>query len=74
MGQMDDSSRLARSTVLDILTIAAHEELIWKAKWLVEGDEITTFYHRLVAANKRRNYIAELLSTLGDSLLNDDDI
>lgn len=48
----------------DLLTLAAQEDAIWchrcKVKWLNEGDENKAFFHRLVAANKRRNFMAEL--------------
>lgn len=61
-----------------LLSIAIAEEAHWrqrcKLKWLQEGDMNTGFFHRVVAARRRKSSIFEILSRDGRSLIEDADI
>lgn len=72
--------QIANRTALkaQLLSLAVKEEAHWrqrcKTKWLTEGDVNSSFFHRLVAARRRRSTIVEVLSREGRSLTEDRDI
>lgn len=73
LGQLYEALCTYRTIIpADHLTIAARDDALWrqrcKVTWLIEGDENTTFFHRIVAANKRKNYIADIISATGHNL------
>lgn len=67
-----------KSMKAELLFLAAQEEQRWKQKckekWISEGDINTSFFHRIMAAKRRKNTIMEILSVHGNSLLKEEEI
>lgn len=77
LGPIDDTLRQQRVALkTDILEVALQEARYWSQRckkiWLFEGDENTSFFHKMCTARRRRSHITELMSKDGSSIASDD--
>ncbi|MDV3143356.1 MAG: hypothetical protein Q8761_02910, partial [Sweet potato little leaf phytoplasma] len=78
-GFIDDVERQLRiSLKADLQEVSLQEARFWSQRckkiWLSDGDENTSFFHKICCARRRRSFIVELVSKSGSSLVIDKDL
>ena len=66
-----------RKLSLNLYASFCKEENYWRLKsrsvWLCEGDKNTRFFHRQCKGRKNRNNVTEIISTIGECLVDHED-